>query len=89
MLYSRAPRSTANNDTDPEQEAEYTMEVTADNSPASQQRLSECSKAQEVDPVCSLISKYCRQGQPEKGKIESYLKPFWKERVRAEQGSTP
>ena len=56
------------------------MEVTVDNLPASQQRLSEYSKAQEVDPVCSLISKYCRLGWPEKGKIESYLKPFWKER---------
>ena len=77
---SRAPRATIDNDVNLEEETECLLEVTINILPATQKRLNEYLKAQVTDPVCSTISKYCKSGWPDKNKVESNLKPFWKNR---------
>lgn len=77
---SRAPLAMANNDVELEEEVECLMEVAVCNLPASQQRLDEYANAQTTDPVCALVSKYCRYGWPDKNKVELNVKPYWKDR---------
>ena len=78
VTLSRAPRATIDNDVNLEEETECLLEVTINSLLASQKRLSEYLEAQVTDPLCSTISKYCKSGWPDKNKVESNLKPFWK-----------
>ena len=48
--------------------------------PATEQRLNEYRNAQEQDPLCSNVAKYCRAGWHAKHTIESELIPYWKVR---------
>lgn len=77
---SRAPKVTIDNNFNLEEETECLLEVTINSLPATQKRLSEYLMAQVTDPVCSTVSKYCKSGWPDKNKVESNLKPFWKNR---------
>ena len=73
----RAPGPSAKTDIQLE-EAEHRMEVCINHLPASRERLCQYSDAQLADPVCTAIMEYCRNGWPERHKIEPSLKPYWK-----------
>ena len=45
--------------------------------PASDQRLETYRQAQSSDPICQQVLKYCREGWPDKGQIDSTLKVCW------------
>ena len=53
------------------------MEACIAHIPASQSRLSEYEEAQNSDPLCSLVIKYCRTGWPGKQKVDEALAPYW------------
>ena len=54
------------------------MEVCINRLPASRPRLRQYSDAQLADPLCSTIMSNCRDGWPERHKVEPPLKPYWK-----------
>lgn len=45
--------------------------------PASQERLSEYQNAQNADPLCSLVMKYCHSGWTNKSHIDDAIRPYW------------
>ena len=45
--------------------------------PASEQRLDVYRKAQTDDPVCATLLQYCQNGWPDKGSVDSVVKPHW------------
>ena len=72
---SRAPVSGSD---DPDSElAELAMEACVTHLPAGKDRLSEYQQAQGLDPLCSLVIKYCRTGWPTKNKVDEALAPYW------------
>ncbi len=75
---SRSPLSTRG---DPELEElpELAMEACIAHLPAGQERLTEYERAQNSDPLCSLIIKYCRTGWP--GKTASTKRSHHTERL--------
>eukprot|EP00731_Ephydatia_muelleri_P004849 Em0002g1025a len=48
--------------------------------PATEQKLQEYIKAQDTDPVCIQVKKYCRFGWPEKHKVTGSLAVYWSSR---------
>ena len=48
--------------------------------PASRKRTTEYSTAQAANPVCSTVINYCHHRWPEKSKISTAIKPYWKAR---------
>jgi len=73
---SRSPRSSTENDTDLEELAETLMETCVAHLPVSTQRLDEYRRAQNSDPVCSLVIKYCQNGWPSKERVDDVIKPY-------------
>ena len=57
--------------------AEQVMETTVANLPASKERLDVYRKAQQADPVCSLLTSYCKDGWPNKNSVDPQTKPYW------------
>ncbi len=53
------------------------MEACIAHLPAGQERLMEYERAQNSDPLCSLIIKYCRTGWPGKTRINEAIAPYW------------
>ena len=45
-----------------------------------QDRLKEYREAQQSDPLCSLVAKYCKKGWPHKNKVDEALAPYWEAR---------
>ena len=76
---SRAPTA-SESDTSLEDLAELAMDACIADLPASQERLSEYERAQTSDPLCSLVTKYCRSGLPSKNHIDDAIKPYWEVR---------
>ena len=57
------------------------MDVSICNLPVTGGRLQQYQKAQESDPVCAQVRRYCMEGWPdEKKKISSELSQYWKAR---------
>ena len=57
------------------------MDVSICNLPVTGGRLQQYQKAQESDPVCAQVRRYCMEGWPdEKKKISSELSQYWKVR---------
>ena len=56
------------------------METCIAHLPVSTQRLDEYRRAQNSDPVCSLVSKHCRNGWPGKQCVDEVMKPYWEVR---------
>ena len=50
------------------------------NLPASEERLKVLQDAQNSDPVCSLVTKYCRSGWPTKHNASDLVRPYWEVR---------
>ena len=73
---SRAPLSFSDDDPTQGVLAELAMEACVAHIPAGQSRLSEYEKAQNSDPLRSLVIKYCRTGWPGK-KVDEALTPYW------------
>ena len=76
---SRAPISSSGDPT-LEELAELAMEACIAHLPASQDRLCEYQEAQNSDPLCSLVIKYCLTGWPGKAQINEALAPYWEAR---------
>ena len=76
---SRALTS-SDGDTGLEELAEIAMDACITHLPASQERLHEYQKAQNADPLCSLMIKYCQSGWPNKQRIDEAIKPYWEAR---------
>ena len=76
---SRAPAS-SDRDSSLEELAELAMDACIAHLPASQERLSEYQKAQNADPLCSLVMKYCCSGWPNKSHIDDAIRPYWESR---------
>ena len=74
---SRASLSSSDDDPNQGVLAELAMEACIAHIPASQSRLSEYEEAQNSDPLCSLVIKYCRTGWPGKQKVDEALAPYW------------
>ena len=48
--------------------------------PTSPDRLQQYQDAQSTDAVCSTLQKYCTSGWPDKHRLPSNIKPYWKYR---------
>ena len=78
---SRAPSSSSDEgDTTLEELAELAMEECVAYLPASQNKLQDYQNAQQSDPLCSAIIKFCQVGWPNKHKIDAALAPYWEAR---------
>ena len=44
---------------------------------ATEQRLVEIQCAQENDPLCQEVARYCREGWPEKGRVKGPIKRYY------------
>ena len=78
---SRAPSSSSDKgDTTLEELAELAMEECIAYLPASQNKLQEYRNAQQSDPLCSAIIKFCQAGWPNKHRIDAALAPYWEAR---------
>ena len=78
---SRAPSSLSDEgDTTLEELAELAMEECVAYLPASQNKLQDYQNAQQSDPLCSAIIKFCQVGWPNKHKIDAALAPYWEAR---------
>ena len=73
---SCAPSSSTENDPDLKELAEAAIEKCIAHLPASTQRLDEYRRAQNSDPVCSLVSKHCQNGWPGKQRIDEVMKSY-------------
>ena len=76
---SRAPLPNKG-DTSLEELAELAMDACITQLPASHSTLSDLEEAQNADPVCSMLIKYCRDGWPGKTKLSDVTRPYWAER---------
>ena len=76
---SRAPVS-SDGDSSLEELAELAMDACIAHLLASPERLSEYQRAQNADPLCSLVLKYCRSGWPNKSRIDDAIRPYWEAR---------
>ena len=75
---SRAPSSGVG-DQNMEEIVELAMEASVAHLPASPNKLQEYQEAQNVDPLCSIAIKYCREGWP-KNRPDEALAPYWEAR---------
>ena len=62
-----------------EEIVELAMEAPVAHLPASPNKLQEYQEAQNVDPLCSIAIKYCREGWP-KNRPDEALAPYWEAR---------
>jgi transposase InsO family protein len=77
---SRSPISDTVNELQlEEEETELLVQMQIDNLPASKGRLEEYHLAQAVDPTCSKVSNYSKNGWPNKGDIDPDIKQYWQE----------
>ena len=76
---SRAPLNTQGT-TALEELAELAMDACVANLPASKETLNEYEHAQNLDPLCSLIIKYCRTGWPCQKYLNETTIPYWEAR---------
>ena len=76
---SRAPSSSTENDKNLES-WQTLMETCTAHLPVSTQRLDEHQRAQNSDPVCSLVSKHCRNCWAGKERVDEVMKPYWEVR---------
>ena len=60
--------------------AELCMLKAIENLPAATTTLESYKAAQSEDPVCTVLSRYCRDGWPNKHDIDPTLKPYWEAR---------
>lgn len=60
--------------------AELASEACVAHLPAGQDRLQEYREAQQSDPLCTLVTKYCKTGWPHKNKVDEALAPYWEAR---------
>ena len=77
---SRAPGGMTANDGRLQDEAEDLLELCIAHLPASNTTVEEYKREQTADPICSTVIKYCQREWPDKNKVASELKPYWKVR---------
>lgn len=53
------------------------MEVCVADLPASKTQLAEYRASQTTDPICSIVTNYCRHGLPSKDEVEAMARPYW------------
>ena len=76
---SRSPLSNTGDKT-LEQLTEAAVHACVANLPASEGRLKFFQDAQNSDPTCTLVMKYCRTGWPTKHNTSDLIKPYWEAR---------
>ena len=76
---SRAP-SSASGDSTLEELAERAMEACVAHIPAGSERLQQYREAQNADPLCGLVMKYCRTSWPGKTQTNEAIMPYWEAR---------
>ena len=76
---SRSPLSNTGDKT-LEELTEAAVDACVANLPASEERLKVLQDAQNSDPVCSLVTKYCRSGWPTKHNASDLVRPYWEVR---------
>ena len=76
---SRAP-SSASGDSTLEELAELAMEACVAHIPAGPERLQQDREAQNADPLCGLVIKYCRTSWPGKTQANEAIMPYWEAR---------
>jgi hypothetical protein len=75
---SRAPvENMPQPDTDSENETEAFVDVVMNNLPASQNRIELIKTESAKDEICRKLISYCRDGWPEKSKLDGKLRPYW------------
>ena len=77
-LISRAPPMPPDqNDEQLEDEIQAYVDVIIQCLLATEQRLAEIQCAQENDPLCQEVARYCREGLPEKRRIKGSIKRYY------------
>jgi transposase InsO family protein len=75
---SRAPvENISQSDTDFENETKAFVDVVMSNLPASQNRIELIKTESAKDEICRNLISYCRDGWPEKSKLNEKLGPYW------------
>ena len=75
---SRTPvENMSQSDTDFENETEAFVDVAMSNLPASQNRIELIKTESAKDEICRNLISYCRDGWPEKSKLDEKLRPYW------------
>ena len=75
---SRAPvENMSQSDTDFENETKAFVDVVMSNLPASQNRIELIKTESAKDEICRNLISYCRDGWPEKSKLDEKLRPYW------------
>jgi hypothetical protein len=75
---SRAPvENMSQSDTDFENETKAFVDVVMINLPASQNRIELIITESAKDEICRNLISYCRDGWPEKSKLDEKLHPYW------------
>ena len=64
-------------DTDFENETKAFVDVVMSNLPASQNRIELIKTESAKDEICRNVISYCRDGWPEKSKLDKKLRPYW------------
>ena len=79
---SRAPLQKTTEDIELQEEAKAMLEMVISNLPASKGKIAKYSTVQAADAECSKVINYCQNGWPNKHKVSSEVKPYW--RVKGE-----
>jgi hypothetical protein len=75
---SRAPvENMSQSDTDFKNETKAFVDVVMNNLPASQNRIELIKTESAKDEICRNLISYCRDGWPEKSKLDEQLRPYW------------
>jgi hypothetical protein len=75
---SRAPvENMSQSNTDFENETKAFVDVVMSNLPASQNRIELIKTESAKDEICRKLISYCRDGWPEKSKLDEKLRPYW------------
>ena len=75
---SRAPvENMSQSDTDFENETKAFVDVVMSNLPASQNRIELIKTESAKDEICRNLISYCKDGWPEKSKLDEKLRPYW------------
>jgi len=75
---SRAPvENMSPSDTDFENETKAFADVVMSNLPTSQNRIELIKIESAKDEICRNLISYCRDGWPEKSKLDEQLRPYW------------
>ena len=81
LLYTantRAPPQKNTEDIELQEEAKAMLEMVISHLPARKGKFAEYSTVQAADAECSNVINYCQHGWPNKHKVSSEVKPYWR-----------